>query len=604
MAAKCGGCCCIVPRLMDWQIAFTIAVVLLTLIAMMREIAGPDIVMMGSLFLLAVGGVLTPQEAFGGFSNPVLFTIGFLFIVSAGLRDTGALDVAVARLMAGAQSERDGIARMCPPVAFFSAFLNNAPIVAMMSPVITGWASRRGLSPSKLLIPLSYASILGSITTVIGTSTILAVDGLMRDAGMRHLSFFELAAVGLPIAAAGLLYLLFVAPRLLPDRESMAERLGDRWREYTAAMMVERDCPLIGQSIEEAGLRHLPGLFLVEIERMERPISPVGPDEIIEAGDRLVFAGAVSTIVELHRIRGLVPVSDEEIPVRNLHEQRLFEVVVSSSSPLRGQSIRDANFRTFYDAAVIAVHRNGERVPGKIGEIVLAAGDALLLLGAPGFLRAHRHSPDFYLVSEVQESVAPRHDRAWIAVATLVVMVGLAALDLLPIAVAAFGAVGVLLLTRCVTSRGARTSVDWSVLIVIGAGLGIAGAMDKTGAAALIAEGITAAVGPFGTLATLAAVYLFTLALAELLHHAAAVSIMFPIAMAAAGQVGADPRAFVIGIAMAACCAFASPVTYQTHLIVYGPGGYRFRDFVRVGLPLDLVCAAVALVVVPLVWPL
>jgi di/tricarboxylate transporter len=589
---------------MDWQGAFTIAVVLLTLLAMLREVAGPDIVMMGSLFVLAVTGILTPHEAFIGFSNKALFTIGFLFIVSAGLRDTGALDAAVGRLMSGARSERQGIARMCPPVALFSAFLNNAPIVAMMSPVITGWAGRHGFSPSKMLIPLSYASILGSTTTVIGTSTILAVDGLMQKTGMLELGFFELAGVGLPVACVGLVYLIVIAPRLLPEREGTTERLGDRWREYTAAMMVESDCPLIGQSIEEAGLRHLPGLFLVEIERSGHSISPVGPDEIIQAGDRLVFAGAVSTIVELHRIRGLVPVSSEETPVSIAHGERLYEVVVSSSSPLRGQSIRDANFRTVYDAAVIAVHRNGERVPGKIGEIVLASGDALLLQGAPGFLRAHRHSPDFYLVSEVQDVTTPRHERAWIAIVTLAVMVGLAALDLLPIEIASFGAVGVLLVSRCVTGNSARRSVDWSIVIVIGAGFGIAEAMAKTGAAGFIAEGITGAVGPLGPLATLAAVYAMTLLLAELLHHAAAVAIMFPIAIAAAGQVGADPRAFVICIAMAACCAFASPVTYQTHLIVYGPGGYRFADFIRVGLPLDLICAVVALTSIPMVWPL
>ena len=238
------------------------------------------------------------------------------------------------------------------------------------------------------------------------------------------------------------------------------------------------------------------------------------------------------------------------------------------------------------------------------GEIVLAAGDALLLLGAPGFLRAHRHSPDFYLVSEVEDAGAPRHDRASIAIVTLVGMVLCAALGVLPIELASLGAVGVLMLTRCVSAQSARSSVDWSVLIVIGAGFGIAAAMEKTGAATFIAGGLTTAVGPLGPLATLAAVYIVTLLLAELLHHAAAVAIMFPIALAASSQVGADPRAFVIGIAMAACCAFASPVTYQTHLIVYGPGGYRFRDFVRAGLPLDLVCAVVALTVIPLVWPL
>ena len=589
---------------MDWQGWLTLAVVCITLVAMVREVAGPDLVMMSGLFVLAAAGVLTPTEVFSGFSNPALAAVGMLFIVSAGLRDTGALDATVGRWFGKARSEREGVLRMAPAVASLSAFLNNAPIVAMMTPVVTGWAGRRSLPASRMLIPLSYASILGSVTTVIGTSTVLTVAALVIDAGMPQIGFFELAPVGLVIAAAGLLYLIWVAPSLLPDRQGASENLGDRWREYTAAMMVTSDCPLIGQSVEQAGLRQLPGLFLVEIEWRGHALSPIGPEELILDGDRLVFAGVVSTIVELQRIRGLLPVTGEETPSAAQAAAHLIEVVVSSSSPLVARSIREANFRTVYDAAVIAVHRNGERVPGKLGSIVLEAGDALLLQAAPGFLRAHRHSPDFYLVSEVQGAEAPRHERAWVSVAILATMVVTAATGLLPIAVAAFGAVGALLFTGCIDGRSARQSVQWPILVVIGAGLGIALAMHKTGAAAYVAGGIVSVAGPLGALATLAAIYMVTLLMAELLHHNAAVALMFPIAVAAAQQVGANVRPFVIAVAIGGCCAFASPVAYQTHLIVYAPGGYRFMDFVRVGLPLDLLSAAIAIVGIPIVWPL
>jgi di/tricarboxylate transporter len=588
---------------MDWQGWLTLAVVLLTLVAMVRELAGPDIIMMAGLFTLAAFGVLTPTETFTGFANPALAAIGALFVVSAALRQTGALEATVGRLMSTARAEGAGLARISSPVAVLSAFLNNAPIVAMMTPTVIDWARRRGLSPSRFLIPLSYSSILGSTTTVIGTSTTLTLAGLMIDAGMVEMGFFELAPVGLPIALAGLLYLQFVAPRLLPAHQEPIEALGDRRREYTASMIVEPQCALIDQTIEEAGLRNLPGLFLVEIDRGGRIITPVGPTEVIRAADRLVFAGVISTIVELQRIRGLVPATDNEAPMEARPEHRMVEAVVSPSSPLIDQSIRDANFRTVYDAAVIAVHRNGARVPGKIGEIVLESGDTLLMQGAPGFLRAHRNSPDFYLVSEVDGTETPRYDRAGFAIAILVLMVIAASTGAYPISIAAFLAGGLLILTRCISGTSARRSVDWSILIVIGASFGIALAMQKTGAASAIAGVLSAAAGGLGPLATLIVIYLATLVLSELLHHNAAVALMFPIAVETAHLVGADARGFVMAVAIAGACAFASPVTYQTHLIVYGPGGYRFTDFVRAGLPLNAVCAVIAVFLIPRIWP-
>ncbi len=588
---------------MEWQGWLTLAVVLLTLFGMVKEVAGPDLVMMAGLFTLAAFGVLTPRETFEGFANPALAAVGALFIASAALRETGALEATIGRLLDRARTERGGRARICPPIALLSAFLNNAPVVAMMTPTVIDWARRRGLSPSRFLIPLSYSAILGSPITVIGTSTVLTVSGLLGQAGMGEIGFFELAPIGIPIAIAGLVYLLYGAPHLLPNRSEPSEILGDRRREYTASMVVEEQCPLIEQTVEDAGLRHLPGLFLVEIDRAGRAITPVGPDEVIRAGDRLVFAGVVSTIVELQRIRGLVPVTDDEGPAPNRPEHRLVEAVVSSSSPLINQSIRETNFRTVYDAAVIAVHRNAERVGGKIGEIVLEAGDTLLLQGAPGFLRAHRNSRDFYLVSEIAGTETPRYDRAGVAIVILVLMVLAASLGAYPIAIAAFLAAGLMILTRSISGSAARRSVEWSILIVIGASFGIAFAMQKTGAAIAVAGLIASAAGSLGPLAALLVIYLTTLLMAETLHHNAAVALMFPIAVETAHLVGVEPRGFVMAVAIAGCCSFASPVAYQTHLIVYGPGGYRFTDFVRVGLPLNAVCATIAIVLIPFLWP-
>ena len=589
---------------MDWQGWFTLAVVVVALAAMVREFAAPDLILMAALMALGVTGILSPLETFAGFANPVVPAIGALFIVSAALRETGALDLALGRLLRRAQTPRSGTVRLVVPVMGLSAFLNSAPIVAMMTPGVIDWARRNQLSPSRFLIPLSYASILGSITTIIGTSTILTVAGLVTEAGMRPMGFFELLPVGLPICAVGFAYLVFVSPRLLPNRLDPAEELGERRREYVATMGVQPDCPLVGESVESAGLRRLPGLFLVEINRGGRILTPVSPDETINAGDQLVFAGVIATIIDLQRIRGLIPVPETSEPSPTNLNHRLAEAVISASSPLVGQSIRNANFRTVYDAAVIAVHRNGERLPGKIGEIVLHPGDTLLLQCAPGFMRAHRNSPDFYLISELTDSAPPRYERAWLALGILVTLVFSVAIGLISIAIGAFLAAGLLVATRCLTSAQARTSVDWSILVVIGAGLGIASAMEKTGAAAAVAHVVVAATSEIGPMGALVVIYVVCLLMAEMLHHNAAVAIMFPIGIAAASQVGADPRGFVMAVAVAGCCAFASPVTYQTHLIVYGPGGYRFTDFVRVGAPLDLITGAVALLVIPWVWPL
>ena len=582
----------------------TLAVLVLMVIAMAREVAGPDLIVMAGLFALAVAGVLTPSETFSGFANPAMAAVGALFIVSSALRETGVLEDRVARLFGGAKSELSALARMCPPLAGFSAFLNNAPIVAMMTPVVIDWARRVGLSPSRFLIPLSYATILGSLLTVIGTSVNLTVAGLIHDTDMVEMGFFELLPVGLPVCLVGLVYIIGIAPRWIPDRQELGELLGEQRREYTAIMRVAPGSQLAGQSVEQAGLRQLPGLFLVEIDRGGQRITPVAPEATLEEGDALVFAGVVSTIVDLQRFPGLVLDTEERPDDEPSEARHLIEAVLSNSSPLRGQSIRDANFRTTFDAAVVAVHRNGERMAGKIGEIVLRPGDTLLLQAGPGFLRVHRNSPDFYLVSEIGAHQAPRRSKAPIALGVLVTMVLVAALGILPISIAAFVAAGALIATRCIDARTARQSVEWNVLIVIGAGLGIALAMQKTGAASEIAQILVTSTGGMGPWATMAVVYLATVLLSEFLHHNAAVAIMFPIAIQAATQVESDPRAFVMAIAMAANCAFANPVTYQTHLIVYGPGGYRFNDFVRVGLPLDFICAAVALTVIPWVWPL
>jgi di/tricarboxylate transporter len=588
-----------------WPILLTLSLVALALVAMVRELAPPDLVLMATLICLGATGILSPSETFAGFANPVVAAVGALFIVSAALRETGALDITLGRVLGRNAGMRRSMTRMTLPVAALSAFLNNAPIVAMMTPTVIDWSRRNQVSAARFLIPLSYASILGSVNTIIGTSTILTVAGMVLDAGMTPMGFFETAPVGILIAAAGLAYLIFIAPGRLPDDLGAPEELDDRGREYTAAMRVVTGSPLDGQTIEEADLRSLPGLFLVEIDRGDILITPVRPEQRVREGDILVFAGVLSTIIDLQRIRGLEPATPEDLleSLPGGRNRTMVEAVVSTSSPLIGQSVKQSRFRSVYDAVVIAVHRNAERVGGKIGEIVLRPGDTLLMQCAPDFLKNHRNSRDFYLASELPGAKTPAWERAGVSLGILAAMVLAVSLGGVHISLASFVCVGALIGTRCITPAEARNAVDWSVLITIGAGLGIANAMLQSGAAEFVAGGLVALVGAAGPMATLAVIYLLCLVMAETLHHNAAVAIMFPIAMAAAAKLGVDPRPFVMTVAIGSACAFAFPISYQTHLIVYGAGGYRFGDFLRVGLPLDLICAAVALLAIPRIWP-
>lgn len=587
---------------MDWQGWFTLAVLAAVVVCMALEVAAPDVILLGALFTLAGAGVLTPRETFAGFANESVATIAALLVLAAALRNTGAMEATLGRIFGRTRDEGGGLVRLLLPVAATSAFLNNTTIVAMTMPVVIDWARRCGLSPGRFLMPLSYAAILGGVVTIIGTSTNLTVAGLMVQGGMAPMGFFELAPLGLPVCAVGMAYLFTVGRRLLPDRKDPAQEFGERRREYTVAMAVAPRSSLVGLTIEEAGLRHLPGLFLVEIDRAGHALSPVASDEVLCEGDRLVFAGVVATIVDLQRTRGLVPVVDES--AASLEPgRRMMEAVVSHSSPLVGRSIRDANFRTVYDAAVIAVHRNGERVGGRIGDIRLRPGDTLLLQAAHGFLRAHRNSSDFYLVSEVPDSEHPRYDRSIVALGVLGALIAVVTLQWVPISIASFLAAGVLVATRCISASQARRSIEWSLLILIAAALGVATAMEKTGVAAAIARLLTPVEGGLGPRASLAAVYFVTVLLTETISNNAAAALMFPIGIATAGYLGVDPRGFVMAITVAASCGFAAPFGYQTHLLVYGPGGYRFLDFVRVGLPLDLLCGIAAVALIPILWP-
>ena len=578
----------------------TLAVVAVAIFLIVREVATPDAMLFAALVILMGAGVVSPERALAAFGNPAVATVAALFVVAAGMRATGVLESASRAILGRGGGIRRALFRLTSSTTALSAFISNTPIVAMGVPTVTSWAKRNRVSPSKLLIPLSYASILGGICTLIGTSTNLVSHGLLQEAGMPGFGFFELTAIGVPLAVLGTLYLVRVAPYLLTDRVPI-RTVGDDVRRYLVEMRLSDPSPLVGRTIVEAGLRHLPGLFLVRVDRPTGTISPVGPEVRLLSGDLLTFAGIVESIVDLRKYDGLTPTASER--PREASGWELHEAVVSPGSPLVGSNIRDAGFRGRYNAAVVAVHRHGERIEGRIGDITLRPGDTLLIEAAAAFSMAYRDSPDFYLVSRVGDSAAPRRDHAFAAVLILIAMVVVAALEILPIVVSALGAAMVMVAVGCLSVGEAKRSIDWSVLLTIGSALGIAAAMQASGAAAILAEGVAGAGASFGPVGVLAAAITAAMLLTALVSNTAAAAIMFPVVVSAAAGLGLDPRPFIVGITVAASLSFATPIAYQTNLIVYGPGGYRFTDFVKVGLPLQVLLAIVCLLLIPVLWP-
>jgi di/tricarboxylate transporter len=453
------------------------------------------------------------------------------------------------------------------------------------------------------MIPLSYAAILGGVCSLIGTSTNLVVAGLvLAQTDLPALRMFDITWVGLPCAVAGSFFLLLFGPRLLPTRGSPVAQLSDP-REYTAEMIVPEGSPLVGKSIEAAGLRHLPGSYLVEIERQGISVMAVGPEEILQTNDRLIFTGIVESIRDLQNLRGLTPATNQVFKLDSpRYRRQLFEAVVSNTCPLTGKSIRDGRFRNRYNAVVLAVARNGERLRGKIGDIVLRPGDTLLIEAHSTFAQQQRDSRDFFLVSAIEDSRPRRHEHSRVALLILAAMVVAAATGFLDMLVAAVVASGLMVLTRCCSLAEARNSVEWSVLILIGAALGLGRAMETSGAAALLAESVLQLAGSDPYL-TLVGVYVATWLLTEILTNNAAVALMFPIAIAAAQELGVNAMPFVIVLMIAGSSSFVTPIGYQTNFMVYGPGGYRFSDYTRIGTPLGLVVGTTALLLTPLVWP-
>ena len=586
---------------MSWQGWLSLAVVVGATFAMAREKLGPDLVMFCALAVLVVTGVIEPAQATRGFSETAVITIGVLFVCADAMRETGALRL-VSRLVFGnAQTPTAALLRLTLPTAFLSAFMNNTPIVAMFIPMVRSFALRIGVAPSKLLIPLAYAAMFGGTWTLIGTSPNLVVSSQLERAGLASLGMLEIAWIGIPSTIVGLIYLLTIGQRLLPSHADLLESVAEESREYLVEVALVKNSPLVGSTIEDAGLRGLRGLFLAELRRADGSVvRPVAPEDVLETGDHLVFTGDASQVGGLlSSVPGLVAVEDVE-----LQERGLFEVVISHRSNLVGRTVREVDFRRRFDAAMLAIHRAGERIEGRIGDIVVLPGDTMMLSASPGFRRTFRNSASFYLVSELPAETPVRYDKANLTLITLAGLVIAPTVFGVPMLVSAMAALFLLLVVfRAISVRGARSSIHWTVLLLIGSAFGVASALESSGAAAALGHTLVNVTAPFGPRATLAAVYVAGVVFASFISNAAAAALLFPVAITAAHAGGHDPRPFALALAMAASAGFSTPIGCQPNLLVYGPGGYRYLDFTRVGLPLNLLLGTVAVVGIPWLWP-
>ena len=585
------------------MIVVIIAIVLM-LVGLFFEIARPDLIVFFTLFFFLMMGYVTPEQALSGFSNEGMLTVALLFIVAGVFERSGLVERLVATFLAKSKSERGALVRLLVPIAAFSAFLNNTPIVVTLTPIIRKWASEHNISPSKFLIPLSYAAILGGTITLMGTSTNLVVHGLLLDTDSQGFSFFQLAWVGIPITILGLIYLIAAGPRVLPDNQSLIEKVKENTKDYLSEMVVTKDFPYQNQSVEEAKLRNLKGLYLIEIIRGSSRITPVTGQTKILAGDRLLFTGMLSTIADLQKRKGLELDTGTDLSMNDIQQNgtQLVEAVVSHQSSLIGKTIKQSRFREKYKSAVMAVHRNDERVKGKIGDITPKAGDLLLLVTGADFDQQVDHS-DFYTTSPIEEQkFYESESKGWFALIVLLSMIALVTFQLLSIFKAMVIAVGILFIAKVISPHEARNSVQFQVLLLIASALGIGNVITATGTAEWIGSQIVHALAPIGGLAILASIYIMTNLFTELITNNAAAVIMFPIGYEVASAAGIEPIGMAVLVAIAASASFLSPIGYQTNLIVYGPGGYHFKDYVRTGLPLTLIVMVTAISVVYMIY--
>lgn len=582
----------------DWEQITVIVVLIFIVLSLYREFFRPPTTFFIAIVALSATGILTPSEALSGFSNEQIAVIILLLVLANIIQKTNVIDAVFDRFFKSAKTYKGFISRLMVYVAGGSAFLNNTPIVATLIPYVTDWGKRNNIAPSKILIPLSYAAILGGTATLIGTSTNLIINGMAIENGMESFKIFDFAYVGIPLIIVGILYLMIYGYRLLPNRKDVLENFAEKSREYIVEARVKRGSLLIGKSIEEGNLRHLKSLFLVEILRDGQKIAPVSPGEHLQTGDILIFAGQVDSITELLKYDlGL------ELPqVSNIisnNKLNLNEAVIPQNSNLIGNKVRQTNFRAIYDAAIIAIHRNGERLSGKLGEITLKPGDLLLLVTGEDFRQRTKDTQNIYVIANLKELEDINIFKVGVvSIGTLMAII-ISALGLISLFKALLILLSIIALLRIASLNEIKNSLDFNVIFIAAFAIAIGKALIKTGVAEIMADSLLTVFEPMGLVGLLFGIYIATNLLTEFVTNAAAASIVFPIALSLGQSLDETTAApYVLVVAYGASASFLTPIGYQTNLMVMGPGSYQVKDFTKVGLPLTLMYMTVACLVI------
>lgn len=573
---------------MNFEAILVLVVIILLLTALYFEVAQPALIFLIAVLIFYFTGTLSLNEITSGLGNENIILIFLLIVISDIIKKTGVLDSLVNRILKPDISIKSFNFRMTGIVSLISGFINNTPLVAFMIPYVYDWAKRNNLSPSKVMIPLSYAAMTGGTLTLIGTSTNLIVNGLNIEAGQPSLELFDFVYVGIPAIIFSVLYLTFFSSKALPDRKDILVEYKEQSRDYLVETIVLPKSGLIGKSVEKANLRNLKGLYLVQIIRKDELIAPVSPKEIIYENDRLFFAGDTMTILEL--VEGNKNLS---LPyghsMMKENENNIIEVIITANSRLINQTPKTSNFRKKYDAAIIAIQRNGEKLSGKLGEIKLLFGDLLLLITGKNFNRYTENEQDFLITSRIKEIQSIPLWQKTMFFVFLIVFFILAALEILPLFIGLLILIGLTSLIKMVKFPQLKNAIDLNLLFILVLALAFGKAITNSGVAQITIDFFMKIFG-HNPLSVIIIIYVMTNIATMFITNAAAVAITFPLAYAAHASFPETCfTPFVLSIAYAASAAFMTPFGYQTNLMVYGPGNYQFRDYLKLGLPLTLI---------------
>lgn len=591
---------------MTLEMLFVLVMIIIMLMLLLFEVIRADFVVFLFLVIFLMTNMISTEDALSGFSNEGLMTILLLFIVASAIEKHGVIEGVIYKLLGDNTSPRMALLKLLPPVGVSSGFLNNTPIVLALTPVIKDWALKRGFSPSKFLIPISYITIIGGTLTLIGTSTNLIIHGLLISDGKEGYSFFQLAPVGIFILIAGLIYLVTIGYKLLPTHLGATEKIESETKEFLAEAEIGEDFEYSNHSVLDVTKHALKGIYIIEIIRNKRPLPEVNAYTYVQAGDRIIFSATLESIGDIKDVKGLTLRTGSELTLDDLQtdDTVLIEAVVSHRSILVGKTLKSSQFKTRYQAGVIAIHRNNKRINSKVGDIVLKPGDTLLLLAHESFLDVNRYSDDFYIVTNLTPpDKFIRNKRQGLGVLLLLgVMISFVVLGILSMLKAMLVMVVILSLLKLITPRDVVTSVQFDVILLIGSAFGVGKAITNSGLASFVAEHIVDFAKPLGLIALLTALYIITNIFTELITNSAAAVIMYPIAIEVAEMMNVHYLGMVIAVTIAASSSFITPIGYQTNLIVYGPGGYKFTDYIKVGVPLSIITMIISVITIYFLW--